>query len=87
MYIDIHNNGKNGITLVHDDNGEAVRPGELVEDGRGGKFKVMGFILPRHTGSTGRIDVKPPHALYTTLYYPGVCGLKILVPRMQEIKV
>jgi hypothetical protein len=52
--------------------GKPVAKGEEVTDFRGEKAIVVGWEEPRHSGSTGRIYVRPQGAKLDEGYYPSV---------------
>lgn len=64
--------------LVYESDGKLVEPGAKILRDANPPSAVTGFMPPRHSGSTGRIEVRHPGALYTTLYYPSVFKCKII---------
>jgi len=62
--------------LVHKDTQLEVEKGETVIDFRGDSAIVTGWEEPRHSGSTGRVYVRPVDAEWTQGYYPSVFDLK-----------
>jgi len=67
------------MKLVHKDSEVEVQDGETVTDFRGDASIVVSREEPRHSGSTGRVYVKPADpadGAWTQGYYPSVFDLK-----------
>lgn len=63
--------------LVTDD-GKELKKGAVVKDHRGDKHKVVGFQIPHHSGSSGRVFTKHGSKYqYDGQFFPSVVGAKI----------
>ncbi len=60
--------------LVHDKTGKPVKVGDKLVS-RGERFIVTGWELPRHAGSSGRVNVKSVKAGWSQQYFPHVFDL------------
>lgn len=67
----------NSHALVTDD-GKELKKGSVVKDHRGDKHKVVGFQVPHHSGSSGRVFTKHGSKYqYDGQFFPSVVGAKI----------
>jgi hypothetical protein len=60
------------MKLVYKNSGKAVRVGDVVKDFRGDKLTVTSVseaLAPKHSGSTGRVEVKSDG--WTQCFYPS----------------
>jgi len=65
-----------GRCLLHADTRAPVMVGEIVQNHRGETYAVMGGTPPRHTASSGMVDVAADGTSANVAdYYPHVFGL------------
>jgi hypothetical protein len=74
----------NSHGLRHEKGG-MLKKGDVVKDFRGDKHKIVGFEMPHHSGSTGRVFTKHgPKFKYDGSFFPSVVGAKIVKKETNE---
>ena len=66
------------MKLVDTKTGREIRIGDVVKTFRGEDAKVLGWSEPRHSASTGRVDVFLIDAGYRQEFFPGVINARIV---------
>jgi len=67
--------------------GKELKTGDVVTDFRGEEMLVAGFSLPRHSGSTGRIDLKAKDGVYLGQFFPSVVDAYIELTKAEKEKL
>ena len=66
------------MQLVYEGTHTPVNIGDTLKTFRGEEVTLVRWYPPKHAGSTGRVEVRVADSRSTVLYYPSVCGVKIV---------